>query len=221
VQASTRSQKYLGYQYRDGNRRLAGESESSRQIAAATRGQICQYRGKIFCTYYSAVCGGRTVRGAEVFADAAPLLTSVPCDHCREARLYRWSTELSKGEFQQEIAPWFKEQEKVAGPVKAVSLVRRSAAEKSLPEFEIRTGAQTVRMSGGDLRPLLSDRGVYSPQFSIVDRGSTLEIQGRGHGHGVGLCQWGARGLALEGKSYREILQYYYPGLSLATHIWK
>src|SRR5258708_36314358 len=81
--ASTRSQKYLGYQYREGGKLLAGESESSRRIAAATRGQVCHYQGKIFCTYYCAVCGGSTVRGTEVFSDAAPPLVTVNCDFCR------------------------------------------------------------------------------------------------------------------------------------------
>src|SRR4029077_15905930 len=81
--ASTRSQKYLGYQYREGGKLLAGESESSRKIAAATRGQVCHYHGKIFCTSYCAVCGGNTVRGTEVFSDAGAPLVSVKCDFCR------------------------------------------------------------------------------------------------------------------------------------------
>ena len=107
--SSTRSQKYLGYQYRDGNRLLAGESEAGRSIAAATRGKICHYRGKIFCTYYCAACGGSTVKGIEVFSDAAPPLVSVKCDFCREARLYRWTAEISKADMQKELEPWFRE----------------------------------------------------------------------------------------------------------------
>ncbi len=64
VYATTRSQNYLGCQYRgrDG-RRYAAESASSRRAAEQTAGMICLSDGKLFCTYYTAVCGGRTAGG--------------------------------------------------------------------------------------------------------------------------------------------------------------
>src|SRR5207302_895098 len=196
--ASTKSQKYLGYQYREGGRLLAGESEAGRKIAAATRGQVCCYRGKIFCTYYCAVCGGSTVKGSEVFSDAAPPLVSVKCDYCREARLYRWKAEISKTDVQKELEPWLREKGQKMGPLKTVSLARSKPGGGTLPEFEVRADKQSARISGSELRQLLAGRGLYSPRFTIEDRGRVLEISGQGHGHGVGLCQWGARGQALE-----------------------
>ena len=71
VYATTRSQNYLGCQYRgrDG-RRYAAESASSRRAAEQTAGMICLCDGKLFCTYYTAVCGGRTAGGSAVFDDA-------------------------------------------------------------------------------------------------------------------------------------------------------
>ncbi|MGE5194197.1 MAG: SpoIID/LytB domain-containing protein, partial [Deltaproteobacteria bacterium] len=219
--ASTRSQKYLGYQYREGGRLLAGESEAGRKIAAATRGKVCHYRDRIFCTYYCAVCGGSTVKGTEVFADAAPPLVSVKCDYCREARLYRWTAEISKTDMQKELAPWFREKGQNPGPLKTVSLARTKPAAGTLPEFDVRTGRQSVRISGIELRQLLVGRGLYSPRFTIEDKGTLFEIAGSGHGHGVGLCQWGARGQALEGRTCEQILKYYYPGATIATRVWK
>jgi stage II sporulation protein D len=219
--ASTRSQKYLGYQYRDGGKLLAGESEASRKIAAATRGQVCQFRGKIFCTYYCAVCGGNTVLGTEVFSDAAQPLVSVPCDFCREARLYRWTAEISKADIQKDLDPWLKEKGQPAATIKTVSQAKPIPVGKSLPEFDIRAGQQTTRISGAELRQLLAGRGLYSPRFTIADRGKTLEISGKGHGHGVGLCQWGARGQALAGRNCPQILGHYYPGMTLVTRTWK
>jgi stage II sporulation protein D len=219
--ASTRSQKYLGFQYREGGKLIAGESEAGRKIAAATRGKVCHYHDKIFCTYYCAVCGGNTVKGTEVFADAAPPLVSVKCDFCREARLYRWTAEISKTDMQKELEPWFKEKGQNPGPLKTVSLVRSTAGGGALPEFDIRTGKQSARISGAELRQLLGGRGLYSPRFTIEDRGKVFEIAGRGHGHGVGLCQWGARGQALEGRTCEKILQHYYPGSTVATRVWK
>jgi stage II sporulation protein D len=215
--ASTRSQKYLGYKYRDGGRLLAGESEAGRQIAAATRGKVCHYRGQVFCTYYSAVCGGSTVRGIEVFSDAAAPLVSVKCDYCREARLYRWTAEISKADVQKELEPWLREKGRKPGTLKTVSLVRQGEPGSSLPEFDVTVDKQSLRISSSELRQLLSRQGLYSPRFTIEDKGRQLQINGRGHGHGVGLCQWGSRGQALEGRTCEQILQFYYPGSKVAT----
>ncbi len=219
--ASTRSQKYLGYQYREGGKSLAGESEAGRKIAAATRGKVCHYRDKVFCTYYCAVCGGSTVKGTEVFSDAAPPLVSVKCDYCREARLYRWTAEISKAEMQKDLAPWLREKGQTPGPIRSVSQVRANAAPGTLPEFDVRTGKQSARISGCELRQILGAHGLYSPRFTIEDRGKVFEVAGRGHGHGVGLCQWGARGQALEGRKCEQILKFYYPGTTIATRQWK
>src|SRR5262245_46554078 len=210
--ASTRSQKYLGFQYREGTKLIAGESEAGRKIAAATRGKVCHYHDKIFCTYYCAVCGGSTVKGTEVFADAGPPLVSVKCNFCREARPYRQTTQISKTDMQRELEPWLKGKGQNPGPLKTVSLVRSHPGGGAFPEFDIRTGRQSALISGPELRQLLSGRGLYSPRFTIEDRGKMFEIAGRGHGHGVGLCQWGARGQALEGRTCEQILKYYYPG---------
>jgi stage II sporulation protein D len=58
---------------------------------------------------------------------------------------------------------------------------------------------------------------LYSPFFTISESGksNTLHFEGRGHGHAVGLCQWGARGQSLLGKSGYEIVRYYYSGAKI------
>ena len=59
-------------------------------------------------------------------------------------------------------------------------------------------------------------RGLYSMNCDIVDRGGSIEFaNGRGFGHGVGLCQWGAQGKALQGWTAERILEAYYPGATL------
>lgn len=212
--ASTRSQKYLGYQYREGQRLLAGESAAGRRIAEATRGQVCTYRGELFCTYYCAVCGGSTVRGSEVFSDAAPPLEATKCDWCRDAKLYRWTADVSRKDAGTLLAPLMP-QPKAGGVVKTISLARTPAG--ALPEFDVRIDRQTARVSSAEMRTALASYGVYSPRFSIEVRGQRLFISGRGHGHGVGMCQWGARGLAQEGKTCEQILRHYYSGAKIES----
>jgi stage II sporulation protein D len=58
---------------------------------------------------------------------------------------------------------------------------------------------------------------IKSTAFQVDRRGTKFVFKGKGWGHGVGLCQWGAYGLAVGGKDWSEILNYYYPGAE--THV--
>jgi stage II sporulation protein D len=214
--ASTSSQKYLGVQYRDGSRRLAGESEASRQIVRETTGMVCTFQGRLFRTYYSAVCGGHTTQGNAVFSDAVAALKSVPCDFCREARLYRWEADLPKSEVESKLKAYFRSEGKTFEKLQSIKLVSGSANRGlDVPEFEVRDGKRSLRISAATLRRQISVSTLYSPFFTITEKPGTLHFEGRGHGHAVGLCQWGARGQGLEGKTCNQILRYYYSGASV------
>lgn len=212
--ADVRSQKYLGYQYLDAEgRKLAGETAAGRRAAAETAGIVCTHRGKLFCTYYSAVCGGRTVRGDLVFSDAAPVLASVQCDWCRDADRYRWSNRLSGGDVDSSLRDLL--------PVawRGIATVREgggTAADGS-KLFVLSDGARTVEVSAAELRRRLPAGILHSPHFTMRKEGGWFVFEGQGHGHGVGLCQWGARGQAQAGRNCLEILRHYYPGVELVA----
>ncbi|MGH7130252.1 MAG: SpoIID/LytB domain-containing protein, partial [Planctomycetaceae bacterium] len=205
-------QKYLGFQYRSADgRRLAGESDDSRRIARETAGRVCVDRGELFCTYYSAVCGGRTTPGRAVFADAAPPLQSVPCEWCAAAERSRWTVTVPKATLASRIERHFASRDQPFGSLR--SLRQRSPSSPGAAAvFEADDGRRRYELSGADLRGLLPGGTLPSPRFEIRRRGEQFVFEGRGHGHGVGFCQWGARGLALAGRSPTEIIEYYYPG---------
>ncbi|MCP4129950.1 MAG: SpoIID/LytB domain-containing protein [bacterium] len=64
---------------------------------------------------------------------------------------------------------------------------------------------------------LLGWNTIKSNLFSLRDIGGGYLFSGRGLGHGIGLCQWGAQGMALEGKSYKEILRFYYNDVDIVV----
>jgi stage II sporulation protein D len=70
-------------------------------------------------------------------------------------------------------------------------------------------------VTAADLREALAEHGIYSPHFTVEVRGDKLRLSGKGHGHGVGLCQWGARGQALAGRSCEQIISHYYRGATI------
>jgi len=100
--------------------------------------------------------------------------------------------------------------EESTGPVNADTLSAVSAG----PEVWDLT-AEVVAVRGGQGLSLARAGGLWA--VAAVVTPATLTFAGRGWGHGVGLSQWGARGMALEGKDYRQILTYYYNGVTVGT----
>ena len=215
--ASTRSQNYLGAQYRDERgRRLAGESESSRKAVAETSGMVCTFRGRVFATYYTAVCGGHTTTGREVFRDAAEPLVSVPCEWCRESRYYRWSAETSREQLEAALRRHFAAQQQPFDGLSSIGMSKNSA-RNGVPLLQVSDGEQRLSVSAADVRRELPESTLPSPYFQLRDAGDVIRFQGRGHGHGVGFCQWGARGQALAGRTALEILRHYYRDAEILT----
>jgi len=219
VYASTRSQKYQGYQYRDGRgRKLAGESDSSRQVVQETAGQVALFNGQLFPAYYSAVCGGRTTNGPAVFSDAVAALTSVPCQWCQAAERFRWTRTMSADRATVLLKKHFAKNGQAFQQLKSITTIPDSRDEAAGgSRIQVSDGSHTYIIDGRKLRSLFSGSVLPSPYFNARLDGGQVIFDGRGHGHGVGLCQWGARGQALAGRSTTQIIQAYYPGVSLVT----
>lgn len=210
--ATTRSQKYNGRRYRSGDGRLlAGDSTESRQIAYETAGMICTYRGKLFCTYYSAVCGGSTSQGSDFFSDAAPPHRSVACTWCSESPLYRWQATFTNTDLQIRIQKYWLGQGTRFGTLKDVKVGAVPHAG-GVSDVSMSDGRQNLTLSATAFRRVIGTSELYSHHFQIERDRTSWVFKGAGHGHGVGLCQWGARGLARAGKNYLQILAQYYPG---------
>lgn len=92
----------------------------------------------------------------------------------------------------------------------------RTAGGRALTLRLLSSEQSTVLLPGEKLRSILGYSEIRSTLFNVKRRGDRLEFNGRGYGHGAGLCQWGAKRLALDGKSHQEILSHYYPDLKLS-----
>ena len=210
--ATTRSQKYHGRRYVAGDGRLlAGDSADSRQIAYETAGMVCTDHGHLFCTYYSAVCGGSTSLGSDFFSDAAPPHQSVACEWCSESPLYQWEATVTNAVLQTKIQKYWTSQQSKFGTLQSLTIGPVPHAG-GVAEVEMSDGKQKLKMPATLFRRIVGTSDLYSHHFTIERDGTSWVFKGAGHGHGVGLCQWGARGLAKTGKNFVEILGHYYPG---------
>ena len=103
----------------------------------------------------------------------------------------------------------------VGAPVVGIKITATTATARA-KTVEIRTAKKATLITGADFRRLLGWGVVWSTQIDKLElTATTLEIEGHGSGHGVGLCQWGARGYAVAGGTYQAILARYYPGARL------
>jgi stage II sporulation protein D len=96
------------------------------------------------------------------------------------------------------------------GKVTAARIAERTPSGRAA-RVELAGGGRTALLTGADLRQRLGWSRLPSLAFELSEKKGVFTFEGRGQGHGAGLCQWGAAGMAREGKGYREILEHYYP----------
>ncbi len=179
---------------------------SVEQAVASTHGEVMAHRHRLVEALYHSTCGGETVPAEEAFGRRVSYLRPRKCRWCKTSTRYRWSVSFPIAQVSAKLAS----AKLVAGAVSDVS--RKVGHEK----VSVKVGGKAVHVSPRALRKALGFGKLYSARFTAKTSGGKVRFKGRGFGHGVGMCQWGARGLALEGRNYREILGHYYKGSSIA-----
>jgi stage II sporulation protein D len=197
-------------------------------------------------TRYSASCGGHTEHNENVWPDMPPhptlrghrdsaagagdpfaggvtealmerFLSQPPASYCGGARQqggsdrFRWTVTRTAAELDRLLAGL------KLGPIKAIEVVERGVSGRAR-QVRIAGGARSEVVSG-ELRIRQLFGGLRSSLFVVKVEGGGATFRGGGFGHGVGLCQTGAIGMAEAGKSYRDILRHYYQG-SVIRKLW-
>lgn len=192
------SQEYGGV---EAERRVAWE------VVDETRGVVLTSQWQLFPSYYHSVCGGHTRSAAAVFgvAEVRPL-SGVPCDFCFGVKGYRWEARVGAEEITEKL---------VASGMKLGEL--RAIEVEEGNEFRVLVVGSDgrKRMRAQDFRLVVGSKRVKSPEFRVRREGGSFVFEGKGFGHGAGMCQWGAETMASKGYSAAEILRYYYPGAEL------
>ncbi|MDD5644349.1 MAG: SpoIID/LytB domain-containing protein [bacterium] len=190
------------------------ETEDKRTSRAVdlTRGQVITYKNRVLCAYFATVCGGYTEAPQNVwinFKDDFP--KAVRCGYCEKAPHYSWNYSISSDKLRDKFA----EKNINLGEVIRIYPSRKSRYGSRVTEVGIlHTGGETkLRIVG--FRDVLGAENVKSGLFKVTRKGDRFYFSGRGHGHGVGLCQYGARELAARKWDYKSILSYYYPGAGI------
>lgn len=173
-----------------------------------TRGEVLTYNNKIIPTYFDATCGGMTEDARELWnLPDIPPLRGVPCPFCKNSPHMHWTKNFRLKDIQEVLN---RHGYKI-GAIKDISIVDRNRSER-IDHLKI-TPAQGPELiiKGKDFRDIMGPNVLKSNTYDIVMRGYFVDFVGRGWGHGVGMCQWGALGMAQQQFTYEQILAYYYP----------
>jgi stage II sporulation protein D len=198
--ADTSSQVYGGYD---------SEKHKTNRAVNFTNGEVLQYQGKVFPAYFHATCGGMTEDANELWnIDIEPLKGGRVCSFCLDSPHYYWKVELDLKTIQKKLSGRYS----LRGDLKNIIVAQRNATGRIRTlKLEDNAGEHMV-ISAKDFRAFLGPDSIRSTNFSIVFDKEHVILQGKGWGHGVGLCQWGALGMSRKGYNYKQILAFYYPG---------
>ena len=165
-----------------------------------TKGEVILYNGEPIEALYHSTSRETTEDPLEVFGFSYPYLRPVKVT----ARLSPYSS------WQRSIS--LREIEDATGirPIEDIYILTRTSTGRA-KEILIKTPSGTRRIKAQDLRRLLGWQRLPSTDFEVSRQGDFIIFRGSGYGHGVGLSQWSSLDMVLEGKSYREIINYFYP----------
>jgi stage II sporulation protein D len=186
------------------------EHPQSSAAVDATSGQVLRFSGGFAQVMYSSCCGGHTESNAGAWGgNELAYLTGVKCAYCSDSPWYKWTRDITLDDLQRALA----QQVGTLGRLTGITLDRPDASGRPL-FWTFYGNAQAQRVKAEDVRRALGTRVLPSLLVRSValQPDERVHIEGGGLGHGVGLCQWGARGMALAGADPRAILAYYYPG---------
>ncbi len=201
---------------------FSGSDEDRRLVSLLvdrTRDEVVTYQGRPFWPYFHHTCGGYTASAKDVFGISDIIHVAkqdrIPGrkeDNCFHSPAYSWMREFTK-----ENMAYFLNMTYAAGvqgtylrwePVLHDANGRILSVKLSGRKERILTGVEFLR----DVKDYFGPRSLRSLAFQIEPMKRSLVFIGRGHGHGIGMCQWGSDGMAKSGKNYREILEFYYRG---------
>jgi stage II sporulation protein D len=200
-----------------------------------TRDVVVLYNGQPITTPYHSTCGGSTAGVSEVWYDQPdqpylrPVSDKIPGTnnyYCDPSPRFGWTQTYDaaglRAVMEKYLANYTNAPKANLGRVTDVREQGRTASGR-VAALTVQTESGSYTLRGNDIRFVLRDpKGTIlnSTLFSLSTETSggevsALTLNGRGYGHGIGMCQWGAIGRARAGQNYRTILETYYPGTTI------
>ena len=196
---TTRCQVYKG---------KSAEEKRSSQAVDETRGLVAKYNNQIADTIFGASSGGRTANVVEVWGGKpVNYLSSFEDPYSKE---YKWEYKLTKNDIKNKL----NKSNINIGEFVNFNITDKDSSGRN-KTIEIVGTLKTEKMSSNKFRSIFGNTKLKSTLFKINTLNDQVVFSGSGYGHGVGMSQYGAVNMAKKGKNYKEIIAFYFPGVTL------
>ena len=185
-------------------------SSSDARISYAvmnTEGEVLTYDGELIEAFYHSTSGGLTEDPAEVFGKSYPYLTPVESS-CEISPYWIWERRIPSDEIEKAL------------DIKGITdiQIKTYTTTQRAKSVDIIQGDSILNVETKNLRKILGWNRLPSTNFVIRRENDNFIFEGKGYGHGVGLCQWSALEMSRKGMTYRQILEYFYPGTKIEKY---
>jgi stage II sporulation protein D len=172
-----------------------------------TEGEVLTFDGELIEAFYHSTSGGRTEDPAEVFGKSFPYLKPVESS-CEISPYWIWERRIPAEEIEKAL------------DLTGISdiQIKTFTTTQRVKTVDIINGRQVTNIEAKNLRKILGWKRLPSTNFKIRRENGDYIFEGKGYGHGVGLCQWSALEMSRQGMEYRQILEYFYPGTKIEKY---
>ncbi|MCJ7618195.1 MAG: SpoIID/LytB domain-containing protein [Desulfobacterales bacterium] len=203
VEATTASQVYGGYDI---------ETPESNLAVDATAGQVMTYDGRLIVAYFHSNSGGHTEDSKNVWTADIPYLKGVPDRFSEKISTSGWELFLSYDSAKDRLNRYGLN----IGKIKKLNPAGNSRSGRTLKVLVV-SDKGTSELTSNNFRIKIGATSLKSALFQIKPDAHGVLLKGKGYGHGVGMSQWGAYGMAQAGYSYQDILKHYYRGIKIIS----
>lgn len=194
------------------------ETSRTNNAVLETRGKVLTFAGRPISAMYSADAGGISAGFEEVFSgNGVPYLIS-KLDTDKSGKSYssgskyaQWELKLNKSRIEEMLAS----KNIQLGEFKGMEILEKGVSGR-VTSIKILCEKDELILKGNEFRNLIGVNVLRSTLFDVAFNGEEWILTGRGWGHGVGMCQAGAKGRAEAGQDYLSILSAYYPNTEIS-----
>jgi stage II sporulation protein D len=198
-------------------------SDAIERAVRDTMNEILLYQDQPIEAFFHACSGGRTENSRDVFQKDLPYLRSIPDPYCAKNERFFWTYTVPADHIAESLYEYGLTDDYVKN-IRDIRIHDRTGSGR-VASFSVQPeGHERLIIPGNSMRLAIDAKSFKSLLITRISRhmsgGKTeFTFEGRGYGHGVGMSQWGAKEMADQGFTYRDILHYYYRGTRVGT-VW-
>lgn len=185
------------------------EKENLEKAIEETKDEVLiNSSGQTVKVSYHADCGGQTEKASQVWGQKE-VEFSVKDSKCPSTSYSQWETKITAQELKEKL--------KMPYLPKTLSITAQTLSQRAIQMEVVGLNPQNrEKMSSQEFRRLVGYKKLKSTKFEVQKINEGFLFKGSGYGHGVGLCQWGAKAWAQSGLKYTEILKHYFPTYTIS-----